>query len=62
MQYSFSIIKGKENGVWRQLYECLSEASAHLPPPVSQLLLQALFIANLRSDLCSHLSPQGLFI
>jgi hypothetical protein len=37
--------------------ECLSEAAAHLPPIVSQLLLQALFIADLR-----NLALQALFI
>jgi hypothetical protein len=31
-------------GVWGQLYECLLEAVAHLPPTVSHLLLQALFV------------------
>jgi hypothetical protein len=50
MQYSFSLIKGKKNGVWRQLCGCLSEAAAHLPPTVSQLLLQALFTADFRSE------------
>jgi hypothetical protein len=30
--------------VWRQLCECLSWAAAHLPPTVSLLLLQALFM------------------
>jgi hypothetical protein len=39
-----------------------SEASAHLPPTVSQLLLQALFIADLRNELYTHLSSQALFI
>jgi hypothetical protein len=34
----------KKKGVWRQLCVCLSEAVAHLPPTVSHLLLQALFI------------------
>jgi hypothetical protein len=36
--------KKKRKGVWRQLCECLSEAVTHLPPTVSYLLLQALFI------------------
>jgi hypothetical protein len=36
--------KKKRRRVWRQLCECLSEAAAHLPPSVSHLLLQALFI------------------
>jgi hypothetical protein len=34
----------KKGGVWRQLCECLSDVVAHLPPIVSHLLLQALFI------------------
>jgi hypothetical protein len=34
----------KIKGVWRQLCECLPEAVAHLPPTVSQLLQQALFV------------------
>jgi hypothetical protein len=34
----------KKKGVWRQLCQCLSEVAAHLPPTVSQLLLQALFL------------------
>jgi hypothetical protein len=62
MQYNFSLIKGKKNRVWRQLYECLSEAATHLPLTVSQLLLQALFIADLRSELYTHLALQALFI
>jgi hypothetical protein len=45
-----TVSEGKKNGVWRQLCECLSEAAAHLPPTVSQLLLQALFIADLKSE------------
>jgi hypothetical protein len=48
--------------VWRQLCECLSEAVAHLPTAVSQLLLEALLIADLRSELNTHLTPQALFI
>jgi hypothetical protein len=52
----------KKNGVWKQLCECLPEAAAHLPPTVSQLLLQALFIADLRNELYPHLAPQALFI
>jgi hypothetical protein len=52
----------KKNGVWRQLCECLSEAAAHLLPTVSHLLLQALFIADLRNELYTHLAPQALFI
>jgi hypothetical protein len=34
----------------------------HLPPTVSQLLLQALIIAGLRNELYTHLAPQALFI
>jgi hypothetical protein len=51
-----------KKGVWRQLCECLSEAAAHLTPTVSQLLLQVLFIADLRSELYIHLALQALFI
>jgi hypothetical protein len=36
--------KKKKKKVWRQLCDCLSEAAAHLPPTVSHLLLQALFM------------------
>jgi hypothetical protein len=37
----------KKKGVGRQLCECLSAAAAaHLPPTVSHLLLQALFIES----------------
>jgi hypothetical protein len=36
--------KQTKKRVWRQLCECLSEAVAHLPPTVSQLLLWALFM------------------
>jgi hypothetical protein len=42
--------------------DCPAEAAAHLAPTVSQLLLQALFIANLRSELYTHLAQQALFI
>jgi hypothetical protein len=52
----------KKKRVWRLLCECLSEAAAHLPPTVSHLLLQALFIADLRSELYTYLAPQALFI
>jgi hypothetical protein len=38
----------KKKSVWRQLCECLSEAVAHLPITVSQLLLPSLVIADLR--------------
>jgi hypothetical protein len=62
MQYTFSLIKGKKNGVWRQLCECVSEAAAHLPPTVSQLLLQALFSGDLSNELYIHLALQALFI
>jgi hypothetical protein len=57
MQYSFSkffsmqvwfgcfLIKGQEKKkVWRQVFEWLSEAVAHLPTAVSLLLLEALFM------------------
>jgi hypothetical protein len=36
--------KKERKVVCRLLCECLSEAAAHLPPTVSRLLLQALFI------------------
>jgi hypothetical protein len=52
--------RGKKK-VWRQLCECLSEAAAYLPATVSQLLLEALLIADLRSELSTHLAPQALF-
>jgi hypothetical protein len=42
-------IKRKKR-VWRQFCEWLSEAVAHLPAAVSQLLLEALLIADLRSE------------
>jgi hypothetical protein len=35
---------------------------ALLPAIVSQLLLQALFIADLRNELYTHLALQALFI
>jgi hypothetical protein len=54
--------KKKKKGVWRQFCECLSEAVAHLPATVSQLLLEALLIADLRSELNTHLAPQALFV
>jgi hypothetical protein len=50
----------RKKKVWRQLCECLSEA--HLPPTVRQLLLQALFISDLRIKLYPHLALQALFI
>jgi hypothetical protein len=74
MQYSFSkfsacrcsliVVPSKEEEKkrdWRQLCECLSEAVAHLPTAVNQLLLEALLIADLRSELNTHLAPQALF-
>jgi hypothetical protein len=54
--------KGKKKRVWRQLCECLFEAAAHLPPTVSHLLTQALFIADLKNELYTHLALQALFI
>jgi hypothetical protein len=54
--------KKKEKRVWKQFCECLSEAVAHLPTAVSQLLLEALLIADLRDELSTHLAPQALFI
>jgi hypothetical protein len=54
--------KKKEKKVWRQFCGCLSEAAAHLPATVSQLLLEALLIADLRSELNTHPAPQALFI
>jgi hypothetical protein len=59
------IVSSKEEEkkkVWRQLCDCLSEAMAHLPPTVSHLLLQALFIADHRNELYTHLILQALFI
>jgi hypothetical protein len=41
----------KRKRVWRQLCGCLSEVVAHLPPTVCLLLLQALFVVDLRSEL-----------
>jgi hypothetical protein len=41
----------KKKGVWRQFCECLSEAVAHLPAAVSQLLLEALFMHISRMSL-----------
>jgi hypothetical protein len=52
----------RKKKVCRQFCECLSESATHLPAAVSQLLLQALLIANLRSELNTHLAPQALFI
>jgi hypothetical protein len=54
--------KKKRKRVWRQFCECLPEAAAHLPAAVIQLLLEALLIAALRSELNTHLAPQALFI
>jgi hypothetical protein len=51
--------KEKEKGCF---CECLSKAAAHLPAAVSLLLLEALMIADLRSELNTHLAPQALFI
>jgi hypothetical protein len=42
--------------VWRQVCECLSEAVAHPPGTVSQVLLEVLLIADLRSELNIHLA------
>jgi hypothetical protein len=53
--------KKTQKRVWRQFCECLSEAVAHLPTAVSQLLLEALLIADLRSELNTHLGLQALF-
>jgi hypothetical protein len=50
--------KRKKKRVWRQLCECLSEAEANLLATDSQLLLQALLIADLKSELT--LSPSGI--
>jgi hypothetical protein len=60
-----SVVSSKEEKkkrVWRQVCECLSEAVAYLPPTVSQLLLQALFIVDLRNEVYTHLALQALFI
>jgi hypothetical protein len=51
----------RKKRVWRQFCECLSGAAAHLPTAVSQLLLEALLIADLRSELNTHLAPWALF-
>jgi hypothetical protein len=40
----------------------MSEAAAHLPATANLLLLEALLIAILRSELNTHLAPQALFI
>jgi hypothetical protein len=56
-------MKGREKKrVWRQYCECLSEAVAHLPATVSQLLLEALLIADVRNEFSTHLALQALFI
>jgi hypothetical protein len=57
-----SVSSKEKNVVWRQLCECLSEAAAHLSPTVSQLLLQVLFIVDLRNELYTHLALKALFI
>jgi hypothetical protein len=36
--------KQNKKRVWRESCECLSEAAIHLPPTVSHLLLEALFM------------------
>jgi hypothetical protein len=54
--------KKEKKSVWRQLCKLLSEAAAHLPDAVSQLSLEALLIADLRSELSTHLAQQALFI
>jgi hypothetical protein len=54
--------KQKKIKVWRHLCEWLSEAVAWLPATVILLLLEALLIADLRSELNTHLAPQALFI
>jgi hypothetical protein len=64
-RFSLVVVSSKEEKkkrVWRQFCECLSEAVAHLPAAVSQLLLEALLISDLRDELNTHLAPQGLFI
>jgi hypothetical protein len=48
----------REKRVWIQFCEWLSGAAAHLPTTVSQLLLDALLIADVRSELST---PQALF-
>jgi hypothetical protein len=52
--------KKKESG-GRQVCERLSEAVVYLPAAVRQLLLQALLMSDLRSELNTHLAPQDLF-
>jgi hypothetical protein len=59
---SLSHQRKRKKKVWRQFCECLSEAAVHLPAAVNQLLLEALLISDLRSELNSHLAPQSLFI
>jgi hypothetical protein len=54
--------KRKKIRVWRQFCECLSEAAAHLLTTVSQLLLEALLVVDLRNELNTHLAPQTLFV
>jgi hypothetical protein len=54
--------KKEKKRVWGQLCDCLSEAAAHLPTAVSQPLLEALLIADLRNELNTHPAPQALFI
>jgi hypothetical protein len=54
--------KKKRKRVWRQFRECLSGTAAHLPTTISQLLLEALLIADLRSELSTHLALQALFV
>jgi hypothetical protein len=65
LYFSCCLIKGREkkkNRVWSQFCDCLSEAVLHPPTAVSQLLPEALLIADLRSELNTHLAPQALFI
>jgi hypothetical protein len=53
------VVSSKEKKrVWRQVFECLSETA----DTVCQLLLQALFIADLRNELYTYLALQALFI
>jgi hypothetical protein len=54
--------KQKKKCVWIHFCEFLSEAVAHLPATVSQLLLVALLTADPRSELNTHLALQALFI
>jgi hypothetical protein len=51
----------RKKRVSRQFGEWLSVAVAHPPVAVSLLLLEALLIADLRSELSTHLAPQALF-